>query len=436
MPWKDEIATHPGSRSYTAVKKSQVEKIIRHKCGLFVLLNHTKIYLIHQTAKEFLISNDQSTWIDSWKHCLRPSDSESLIAQVCVGFLPLEPFDSIKIEFCRSDGRFESKDSDSFVTSMMNRIDENDTPNIKEFLYYSAMHWASHVRDSKLTQDRLEKLIDLYRVEHHRFLLWLLIFWKEFDAGLFRTAKYRTSTDMTDIRLAAFNGHLEVLTYFVQRRNRDVDAKDKLCRTALYWAIHQSHEACVEMLLDSVADINSDIGIGIALHHACYYKREAIVKIVLWRGADVNFPQGSRGCALSAAAFRGPLSAVELLLRYGADVNVNGGFFGPPLQTAAYNRTGDVVQLLLQHKADAKAFGGFYGSPSQRPAFSEKSDSIRALLQYGADVNVSGNQGSALQLAASRGFVNVVEILLQARTDTTVLGGFHSPGLQAAASLV
>jgi hypothetical protein len=52
------IATSVESTSLAQVQLDPqwLESSIRYWCGLFVFINHDRIYLIHQTAKEFLIS--------------------------------------------------------------------------------------------------------------------------------------------------------------------------------------------------------------------------------------------------------------------------------------------------------------------------------------------------------------------------------------------
>ena len=69
---------------------------VRELCGLFVSIRDSKIYLIHQTAKDFLISARPETltrglgW--TWKHSLYLSDSERVLAKACIFYLSLETF--------------------------------------------------------------------------------------------------------------------------------------------------------------------------------------------------------------------------------------------------------------------------------------------------------------------------------------------------------
>jgi hypothetical protein len=56
---------------------------IRRLCGLFVFIKNNKVYLIHQTAREFLISKvDKSPEL---KWYLEPTETELLMARICGG---------------------------------------------------------------------------------------------------------------------------------------------------------------------------------------------------------------------------------------------------------------------------------------------------------------------------------------------------------------
>src|SRR5690349_2769425 len=87
------VATSVQPKSLDKAKLDPIglEESIRRWCGLFVFINHSRIYLIHQTAKEFLICDSVSTAPSSvWKHCLNPREIEKDMTRVCVEFLCFE----------------------------------------------------------------------------------------------------------------------------------------------------------------------------------------------------------------------------------------------------------------------------------------------------------------------------------------------------------
>ena len=73
----------------------------RNLCGLFLSIVDSKVYLIHQTAKEFLVSadlKDRSASLakptsEVWKHSLAPVESNIILLKICVSCLLLRKID-------------------------------------------------------------------------------------------------------------------------------------------------------------------------------------------------------------------------------------------------------------------------------------------------------------------------------------------------------
>ncbi|KIW95614.1 uncharacterized protein Z519_04199 [Cladophialophora bantiana CBS 173.52] len=68
------------------IERIRLEKYIREWCGLFVFIEKSTIHLVYQTAKEFLIHNQQIE-CGAWKHSLMPTDNARILAQICVDAL-------------------------------------------------------------------------------------------------------------------------------------------------------------------------------------------------------------------------------------------------------------------------------------------------------------------------------------------------------------
>jgi ankyrin repeat protein len=83
------------------------------------------------------------------------------------------------------------------------------------------------------------------------------------------------------------------------------------------------------------------------------------VKLLLDKGADVNAPVnaqgGGYGNALQAASHTGHEAVVKLLLDKGANVNAQGGRYGNALQAASHTGHEAVVKLLLENGADSES---------------------------------------------------------------------------------
>jgi ankyrin repeat protein len=93
-----------------------------------------------------------------------------------------------------------------------------------------------------------------------------------------------------------------------------------------------------------------------ALSSALQFGHEAIVRLLLDRGADPSRPEGAkapRGIALHAAASAGDRPIVELLLAHGADPNASIDSAGSATYVA---RTPELRALLLAHGGTLSAF--------------------------------------------------------------------------------
>jgi ankyrin repeat protein len=78
-------------------------------------------------------------------------------------------------------------------------------------------------------------------------------------------------------------------------------------------------------------------------------EHEAVVKLLLEKGADMEYKSNSGWTPLWRAAEMGHEAVVKLLLEKGADVESKGGYYGlTPLSWAAENGYEAVVKLLLE----------------------------------------------------------------------------------------
>ena len=69
----------------------------------------------------------------------------------------------------------------------------------------------------------------------------------------------------------------------------NMDVVDSAGRMGLYWGSSNGHEAIVWLLLEKGADVNAQGGpFGNALQAASWGDHEAIVQLLLKKGADVN----------------------------------------------------------------------------------------------------------------------------------------------------
>ncbi|KAK4950271.1 hypothetical protein LTR10_011252 [Elasticomyces elasticus] len=122
------------------------------------------------------------------------------------------------------------------------------------------------------------------------------------------------------------------------------------------------HIAAVQRLWDEGARIENEQ--GSALVEACAKGHNGVVRILLQRGARVNYQQRSDSPTALEAAFSGPsesrLDVVTFLLVYQADPDVIfiSGWNDSALKLASSSGHLELVRLLLRHGADVKGWQG------------------------------------------------------------------------------
>ncbi|KAI3579683.1 hypothetical protein IWW34DRAFT_592531, partial [Fusarium oxysporum f. sp. albedinis] len=103
---------------------------LRSWCGLFVSIHHGKIYLLHQTAREFLLADLASPAIVPsglhWQHSITTHHAHAVLAELCI----------IYLHFFNTDISF---------------LDDINTKTF--FLDYSAKNWALHFREARISDD-------------------------------------------------------------------------------------------------------------------------------------------------------------------------------------------------------------------------------------------------------------------------------------------
>ncbi|KAL8917658.1 MAG: hypothetical protein Q9208_007839 [Pyrenodesmia sp. 3 TL-2023] len=392
------VDTSPSSELQLDIEEIHLETHLPQWCGLFVFINHSRIFLIHQTAKEFLLRESAVVLASSrgWKHCLSTTDVEQSMTHICVSPLTTD-----------------------------------DSNNTDTFWAYSAENWAGHARSipDETPLFLMDMITELYDIAGQRFKYWFPIFWKALN-------RIEDQPVMNGIRLAALNGHSSILQRLLDTDGSDLDAIDEEGYTALIFGSEYGYAKVVRVLLDKGADINAQGGIyGSALQVASRGGHNQVVQMLLDKGADINAQGEFYRSALWAASAAGYHQVVQMLFDKGADVNAQGGYFNNALWAASAGGYHQVVQMLLDKGADVNARCGDYGSALQVASAGGHIQVVQMLLDKGADINAQdGFDGSALQAASATGHKQVVQILLDKGADVNAQGGYYGSALRAASA--
>ncbi|RAO66927.1 uncharacterized protein BHQ10_002939 [Talaromyces amestolkiae] len=266
----------------------------------------------------------------------------------------------------------------------------------------------------------------------------------------------RADYSQTPLHLAVAKGHVAVIKQLI-KYGANVNVEQEYGQTALHSAAANGDVAIIELLAKAGADIDStsndckgyhgEYGDGYqpfygnyrgqtALHLAVANGHEAVVKLLVENGADINSMEW--GCnrnshhgqaALHWAAKGGHLVMVKLLVENGAEIDLENSYRGiedgdggdkdyggrTALHMAAANGHGAVVSLLLKYGANTRLEESYrgrvdYDSDSYIDGYGEACD------DYGHDNNEYYSGRTALQLAVANGHESVADLLASHRT--------------------
>ena len=117
------------------------QSTVRELCGLFVNVENSKVYLIHQTAKDFLVDNghlsaQETTPKDKqwrWQHSFKLTECHQQLSEICVSYL-------LHIKYGSQDAR------ESSLSEARNHLKR-----------YAVDFWASHLIKSETSSSVLKR---------------------------------------------------------------------------------------------------------------------------------------------------------------------------------------------------------------------------------------------------------------------------------------
>ncbi|SCO12049.1 uncharacterized protein FFE2_12500 [Fusarium fujikuroi] len=313
---------------------------IRDICGL-VTVSESRIFLLHQTVKEFLISIDHAEPTSlSWKQSVLTQDSNLTLTYVCVWCLQLDHW---------------TKGQHSANSSLSKHTSRN------LFVNYAAKHWANHF-------NRLSALSWAAGNGHdgvvERLIRGLSIGPRSLKIILRQGANVNQfdSDNRTPLTYAIWNGHVSVVRRLVEA-GAWVDVPDVLGGTPtsnanrtegeklLLSAVKYGHIHVVRVLLEAKKtnlNLKDDEG-WTPLMWAINYRHSRIIKLLLEHGAHVDIRDRNGMTSLYFATRYGQFEVEKLILQTGrADVNIPDSTGLTPLHQVARWKQDDTAQLILR----------------------------------------------------------------------------------------
>lgn len=236
-------------------------------------------------------------------------------------------------------------------------------------------------------------------------------------AGAGATIEARNSCNNTPLMVAAVEGCSGAVRKLIELR-ADVNCHNSL-ESALFLLCGRTNKrearlGILQMMLDAGAcpdGIENPMG-WTPLHKAAEWSDEAIVSVLLARGANVDAKKmESLHTPLYIAIDKNRPSIVKLLLDAGADRNTFFQGNWTPAHTAAKCPNYEIMRMLLEKEVDLNVQLLDRGwTPLHVATRCRHMEIVKMLLEAGADVNITTTDGhTVLGLAKQMHFVDLVE---------------------------
>ncbi len=182
--------------------------------------------------------------------------------------------------------------------------------------------------------------------------------------------------------IASNLGNLDQVKHFIENEGIDVNYLQEPFGTALHQAALGGYIEVVHYLITSGADVNAKLinGNTPLFNASLRGNRDHLIKLLLEHGAEVQHADNDGVTALfNAVTIKKNLKTIKLLVEAGADVNRVANNGGTPLLNAA---------ILADRKA------------------------VAYLIEHGAKSVTGANQTMPLHVAAERGNLAIVKLLV------------------------
>lgn len=439
------------------VSEDKWKVIIRNLCGLFVTVVDSRVYLIHQTAREFLLSHSEPgiskldrAHSQQWKHSVTLKESHFTAAQICIWYLLFAVFDAEGLKL-RTGGSEETINA-PLESDILGYLSEHI------FLSYAAEHWAFHFRESQdeADMDLLRAVtLKICNTRSSRFVNWFPIYWT-------RAQKYTsfspfgTNSGINSMMVACHLGLGPVVSLLLQQ-GAEVDGIFCRMLTPLSWTAEAGHVSVARLLLDRCARPSvMSRGRGMWRAQATTYRKR--VKSIIGLGssqarkndslrpalptAELSSDSRTQGkvfkqtlninmlncwgeTSLMIAAMNGHKNIVELLIEKNAKLDLRDSRKQETaIEKAARSGHEEVVMLLLEKTPRAKHPSKDFASVLINAAHCGHTAVVKIMLDRGINIECRDKQGrTALSGAAEVGHLHVVELLLDHGADIETKDG-------------
>lgn len=299
----------------------EFESWVRYLCGLFVSIMDSRLFLFHQTAKDYLTdtrNQDSPTCSRHGSHSFSFQLAHATMAEMCIPYLLLPGLRVINPHTMRISREHHEDKLKRFLCEIATLTEEYALLDYATKMWPFHLYKAGDIAKDTASESLREAAMAIYDLGNDQSMGipslsqtdWFLV-WARLHDGMYKNPG-----------LFVYPG-----TLWVDR---------------LIWSSYFAHTGVVEILISKNANVHCKSNSGRTPLMWAARQMEAAVRLLVDNGADVNEATSDTVTALECASTRGDQLCVKLLLELGAHVQV-----GTSLFSAVHSRDCGAVKALL-----------------------------------------------------------------------------------------
>lgn len=409
--------------------------------GPLVRISESKVSLVHQSAKDFLLQTDYTQYAFPAVRAINMESAALHMASACIRYLMLEDFsqdrftgENSSIESASGSSR-ESQASSigSFTGGFWGEEGQHldadilfrepgapDTQTSQllaskhSFYSYASLHWTEHFAlcEASAPVELREAAKTLLDVSSSACRNWLHFYHADVS-----TAMDHDPTSFSSVTLAAYFNLHNTLMGLLGSQESSQATKDQ----ALFWASRNGHCRIVTTLLGAGADPGvrgpeTQTPLTVAAEQG---RLTCLTALLADNRTDLNIRGRSGRSALSFACANGHDAIVrELLRREDCEANATDSSGATPFFRASGGANMSIISTLARHPSVDINHRDKTGRTAVSWAAGDGQEEVlkRLLKLRGIDANLKDNKGrSPLSWAAGNGCAGTIEVLLENR---------------------
>jgi ankyrin repeat domain-containing protein 50 len=406
-------------------------------CGDFLnLTGGDQVGFVHQSARDYFFRSELAESEELGEFYVEKDDAHFEIANTCLTYIQGEAFlegpinmylndevteligGSVRIKSCR--GPVSGRGATS-----AGHLDRDSRARLERFplVAYATLHWPEHVRNSSSTVETIFDLTKPFFMENSSLRdSWFQSYLSttRLGTGIFREP---TPSMFALIHIASYLGLDPLLQKLLppekwswNPKPTKIEQPDSVGRTPLFLASLGGHPSTVRLLIKKGANVNFRDNNGrTGLMEAAVRGYVSVVDELTKSGTKLNTTDRDNVSSLMHAAQYGHTTSVRLLIERGADPEIKDkDFERTALLWAVANRHDAVVETLIQSKANLEAKDGDYGRTALIfAAWKRQSEMVAIILRSKVNIHAKDDfNRSALDRAVLNGDYRTLDVII------------------------